>query len=502
MDLLPLIQSAADLAGVKVTLRRPDLDDVTVGAGEAQGPTTSASTSEGTTVIAQDVVEPPRPAVLEAVVRFAADLVTAHEAGEAEAAALADELLERYEEITLLYELSRELVAVFDESEACATVLGRAATVMPVRYGEVVLVDEKARTTRRGAAIGVATAPQAALVRGLAARAVGGGLPLLRDRGQLWEGEPLDGPALAVPLSVGSTDPGVLPFGALVLLGEGQDRFTAGEASLASTVALQLATVVANGRLVASLREKERIEKEVEIAASVQRQLLPTRAPQLPGVTVQALCLPAASVGGDYFDFVGDGHVVTALVADVSGHGIGPGLMMAMTRTALRRELKDNTPLPTALTSVNTLMWDDMLATGLFITLFCIRYDSHTGVLSYVNAGHHPALLRRADGEVEPLDGDGYPLGLIPDPVFDERSVRLHEGDAVLLFTDGIVEERCAGGEMFGSTRLTETVAKAERQVMPRVLEAVDAFRGEAPQQDDITMLELRRDTAAGGRDE
>jgi sigma-B regulation protein RsbU (phosphoserine phosphatase) len=228
----------------------------------------------------------------------------------------------------------------------------------------------------------------------------------------------------------------------------------------------------------------------------VQSQLLPVRPPELPGTSLRGVCRPAASVGGDYFDFVSDGRSVTALVADVSGHGVGPGLMMAMTRTALRRELTGECGLPSALEAVNHLMWDDMVATGLFITLFCIRYDSHTGVLSYVNAGHHPALLRRADGVVEPLDGDGYPVGLIPDPSYEETTVVLGGGDAVLLFTDGVVEERSATGTMFGSDRLTETVGRTDGDIIGSVLHAVEGFRRAAPQQDDITLVELRRERA------
>jgi sigma-B regulation protein RsbU (phosphoserine phosphatase) len=210
------------------------------------------------------------------------------------------------------------------------------------------------------------------------------------------------------------------------------------------------------------------------------------------GVSLAAACLPAEHVGGDYFDFTSSEGSVTALVADVSGHGIGPGLMMAMTRTVLRRELQQGVSLAEAMRATSSLMWDDLAATGLFITVFCVRYEPATRTLRYVNGGHHPALLRRAGGGTARLDGDGWPLGLIPDPDFEELSLVLDPGDAVLLFSDGIVEERSPTGEMFGTERLTALVGATGGPLLTSLLDAARDWRGVAPQQDDVTLLELR----------
>jgi sigma-B regulation protein RsbU (phosphoserine phosphatase) len=315
--------------------------------------------------------------------------------------------------------------------------------------------------------------------------------------GEQWAGERATASVLAVPLVTAQHQQSL---GSLVLLGRAGARFTAGDAALGSTIGQQLARGVENERLITSLREKERIEREMELAGAVQRQLLPAQAPHVEGVSLAAACLPAEHVGGDYFDFVPSEHSVTALVADVSGHGVGPGLMMAMTRTVLRRELQQGVSLADALRATSTLMWDDLAATGLFITVFCIRYEPATRTLRYVNGGHHPALLRRAGGTTAGLDGDGWPLGLIPDPDFEEHSLVLDAGDAVLVFSDGIVEERSPTGEMFGTDRLTQLVTGTAGPLLQPLLDAARGWRGPALQQDDVTLLELRVAPEGDGR--
>ena len=486
-----LLQGVCDLAGVRLTLRRPNGRETACGGAAGSSDELVRDLPDGSSLRAQDLASPARLDLLAAALDHATQLLGAHEAAEAELTGLADELLGRYEELTLLYDLSRELVAVFDESQACATVLHRAMSATAVSYGQVLLVDGDNALTCHAATEGEPPAGAEQLVQALAAAAVDARRQALVDRGQHWNGQLATQAALAVPLSA-SDDEQVQPLGALVLVGKHEERFTAGDVSLAVTVTRHLATALENARLVTSLREKERIELEVELAASVQRQLLPQQPPDLPGVTMRAACIPAARVGGDYYDMLRTGDAVTGLVADVSGHGVGPGMMMAMTRTALRRELQDGTSLAQALAATNRLLWDDLLATGLFITLFCVHYDPGTRRLTYVNAGHHPAMLRRADGRVEQLDGDGYPLGLIPDPTFDEPSVLLEDGDAVLLFTDGIVEERAPSGELFGTARLVDVVTGAGTSLRDTVLAAAEAYRDGAAQLDDVTLLELR----------
>ena len=178
---------------------------------------------------------------------------------------------------------------------------------------------------------------------------------------------PADDPVLAVPLLThGGGAEKLSTAGVLVLVGHARDdRFSAGDAQLAAAVARQLSLGVENARTVSQLREKEGLDRELELAADIQRSLLPAIAPKLLNASLAAACLPAAHVGGDYFDFVrGDDGVVHAVVADVTGHGLGPGMIMAMTRIALRAELSGAQSLPEAIAAANRVMWDDLVATG------------------------------------------------------------------------------------------------------------------------------------------
>lgn len=426
---------------------------------------------------------------------------------QADLAALTDELLNRYEEVTLLYDLSHELGVVLDVESASHTALIRSLQVIPARLGlvlvgrdgDLVAVAQAGSDSPDGRRARVAYDIGHAATRRMAQVMIHAG-------GVLEPGGPaVDEPVLAAPLFTReATATEGRAAGVLVFVGHGgSDRFSAGEAQLAAAVARQLGLGVENARLVAALRETERLERELELAAGIQRSLLPAQAPQAVNATFAAACLPAAHVGGDYYDFMrADDGVVVGVVADVTGHGLGPGLIMAMTRSVLRAQLGSRGSLSEALTDTNNVMWDDLVATGVFITLFVIRYDSRTGGVSYVNGGHHPALLRHRDGSVVELEVDGMPLGVLPDHRYDEGAKSLKPGDALLIFSDGLVEARSPDGAMLGTDRLREVVAAGDgcaQDLVDRVLADVKAFRAGVQQDDDITLLALSVSTEPDG---
>jgi sigma-B regulation protein RsbU (phosphoserine phosphatase) len=318
---------------------------------------------------------------------------------------------------------------------------------------------------------------------------------------------PTSDPVLAVPLltRTGSNEV-VVPSGVLVLVGHGRDdRFSAGDAQLATAVARQLSLGVENAGIVAQLREKEGLDRELELAAGIQRSLLPAAAPALRHASLAAACLPAAQVGGDYFDFVpGDDGVVYVVVADVTGHGLGPGMIMAMTRIALRAELTGAQSLSSAVAATNGVMWDDLLATAAFITMYAASFDSCTRELTFVNCGHHPALLRHDDGSVEDLDSFGMPLGLLPDPPYEEGSRILEPGELVVMFSDGIVEARAPDASMYGTPRLRQLVSKAGTgsadDLLASLREDLLQFQSGAIQDDDVTLVVLKVESSESDR--
>ena len=142
--------------------------------------------------------------------------------------------------------------------------------------------------------------------------------------------------------------------------------------------------------------------------------------------------MPAANVGGDYYDFfVDEGGRISLVIADVAGHSIGSALMMAMARTILRRELHEGSDPAAVIAATNAALFDDLVRSSLFLTVFCVRFEPLTGVLEYANGGHNPPLLRRASGEMLELDADGAAVGILRDVEFERGRVELAHGDAL-----------------------------------------------------------------------
>ncbi|MCW2952831.1 MAG: Serine phosphatase RsbU regulator sigma subunit [Conexibacter sp.] len=246
-----------------------------------------------------------------------------------------------------------------------------------------------------------------------------------------------------------------------------------------------------------SLRlRQQQAEQEVELAAGVQRSLLPGSPPHVNGGSVAGRCFPATNVGGDCFDYLVDGAGRLALfIADVAGHSISSALLMAMGRSALRREIAAGASPADVLTATNHAMYGDLVTTELFITMFCARYDPASGLLEYASAGHNPPLLRTGADVVE-LDADGVAIGILDGVEFEACTVSMAPGDRLLLYTDGAMEALDEAGEQFGEPRL-HALMKAYPGLTPgrfvdHVYAAVGAHAGDAPQQDDITLVALQ----------
>lgn len=246
------------------------------------------------------------------------------------------------------------------------------------------------------------------------------------------------------------------------------------------------------------VEQQQELENEIRMAAGIQQGLLPGAPPVVPGAELAGWCLPAAKVGGDYYDLLvdGDGRL-TLLVADVAGHSIGSALLMAMARSVLRREAEHGGDPADLLAQTNAAMFGDLVTAGLFITIFAARFDPADGTLEYANAGHNPPLLRRhAERSTCELDADGAAIGFLEELEFEQRATRLEAGDTLLLYTDGVVEAPGVDGAQFGEQRLAELVAELDvgaEALVRAVVEAVGDHTGGAAQHDDVTVVALRR---------
>ncbi len=250
-------------------------------------------------------------------------------------------------------------------------------------------------------------------------------------------------------------------------------------------------------------REKLRLEKavqaseeELRLAGKIQRHLLPTSAPSVPGLDIAGASTPAVWTSGDYFDFIpmSDGHWAVA-VADVSGHGTGPALLMAETRALVRALAQTQRDVREILSKANQLLVEDVVESR-FIAISLTGLDCENRRLSFAGAGASMNVLS-AGGSDLTLDPGGTPLGITEKLCLDEQpDIPWREGDVWLWMTDGILESESPTGEMFGFERAVEVVRnshdRSARETVDALFEATRKFRGGKPAQDDLTAVVIK----------
>jgi serine phosphatase RsbU (regulator of sigma subunit) len=244
------------------------------------------------------------------------------------------------------------------------------------------------------------------------------------------------------------------------------------------------------------IEAERRIAQEMEYAKQVQARLFPQKLPSMKTLEYAGGCTQARQVGGDYYDFLELGPGRLALVlADIAGKGISGALLMANLQANLRSQyavaLDD---LPRLLKSVNQLFYENSSESS-YATLFFADYGDSTRRLRYVNCGHLPALLLRADGQIEKLNATATVLGLFEKWECAVEEVQLAAGDTLVLYTDGVTEAENAQEEQWGESRLIATMLAHRQLPVPVLLDTVVATVqkfSEGEQADDITLVIAR----------
>lgn len=245
----------------------------------------------------------------------------------------------------------------------------------------------------------------------------------------------------------------------------------------------------------ADLVDKERLERELELAAAVQRSLLPSDLPQFPGYGFAAFLEPARQVGGDFYDlFEIDADHLGILIADVADKGFHAALFMAVTRTLFLQAGKGSLSPAAVATAVHQGMLE-ISTHDTFLTAFYAVLHRPSGRLTYIRAAQDRPLWHRPGRDVEALPGDGRFLGMIAGITLEEHTIRLQPGDRLVMFSDGVPDAVNPAGESFGSHRLRETVAACAhtpaRQMVNHIAQAVALWRQDAAASDDLTLLIL-----------
>ena len=248
------------------------------------------------------------------------------------------------------------------------------------------------------------------------------------------------------------------------------------------------------------LADKVTMKRDLEIAREIQTWLVPSQPPEVTGANIAFATRPQNSVAGDYYDAFypdpEDREKLMVVIADVAGKSVPAALLMATLQASLRTIAPENAPLADLVARLNRYACAHSLNGLRFTTAVLGEYNPASRRLTYVNAGHNAPILRRANGTVETLEAGGLPLGIRLDHHYETASLELRPGDALIFFTDGVVEAFNESGEEFGNERWLSAIRSLPdwdaSQTLQFLMKRVDEFVGATRQSDDITCMVFR----------
>ena len=423
---------------------------------------------------------------------------------------VAAELSGRYEEIDLIYTISEILGHTIRLDEAANRILREVSAVVRARRATLLVHDPRAHVLRlvaaRGVDLGEIEPIEVDDPRSVAAR-------VFREM-RIISYDPNDQRAqrppnpiergyrglafLSVPVVYASPGRVPTPIGVINLTDRtGEDAFTAGDRKLVAAIANQIGAAIENARLVERDLSQQRVRRELELAHDLQLKLLPSPAVLAAKADVAARCRPAESVGGDFYNLLSlHGDRVGVMIGDVSSHGFGAALIMALAMAASGIHAETAESPHEALRRLEMSLAEELAETEMFLTLCYVVADPAKGTLTFANAGHpHAFLVSTEDGSVRRLEATRPPLGLGDGG--QEKMENFERGKAILcLFTDGLADARGPSGERFGEQRVLSHVVNLRSRPARHILEAaftdIAAFTGGAPANDDRTLVLLK----------
>ena len=269
---------------------------------------------------------------------------------------------------------------------------------------------------------------------------------------------------------------------------------------LFQTLANQAATALENVHVKQQQLAAELVNKELEVATEIQARFFPQQTPNLEGYEVAGCSIPAKDVGGDYYDFIPNPEPCQHgfVVADVTGKGVPASLLMATMRATLRANIQNNpNDIVQALRQVNGDIYRDSPVDKFITSIYCnLDYESHE--LSYVNSGHNPPYIVRAnDNRIEELDQGGVMLGIMEEIDLPKATLSIGKGDILMLFSDGVTEATNPSGELFSEERferwLLDHNQLSAEEMKDALLKTLRDYANGSPQSDDITFIIVKR---------
>jgi sigma-B regulation protein RsbU (phosphoserine phosphatase) len=299
---------------------------------------------------------------------------------------------------------------------------------------------------------------------------------------------------VALPIKGNNESIGVLAAADRETRDGGIGAFDTNDLRLLSSFASQVGIALENSRLHREALEKQAMERELELAATIQRDILPKSLPDVEGIEVAVLARPARQVGGDYHVFFDREGILTMIVADVAGKSMPAALLVSALHAAVQLLYAEGRELAEIATELNKHIhrWS---AENKFITMVLVEIDREAETIRFVNAGHNPSYVI-SDSGIEQLRSHGLPVGILSTSTYKTQTRPFPAGSVVVLYSDGITEAEDVAGEEFENDRLEQILAQHGKEtpsvLRDRIAEAVDAFTLGAPQKDDQTLVIAR----------
>jgi sigma-B regulation protein RsbU (phosphoserine phosphatase) len=438
------------------------------------------------------------------------EAVTCLAEAEREAAQVAAELSDRYEEIDLVYTISEILGHTIRLDEAARRILQEVATVVGARRASLFVLDPDRQLLRLVAARGMVTNevdpielddPASVTARAfremrIQSNDVTGSVGARTSGGRSYRGEAY----LAVPVMYGAPGDQARPIGVINLTDRvGPDAFSAGDRKLVAAIANQVGAAIENARLVARDQSQQRVRRELELAHDLQLKLLPAASVLGTKADLAVRCRSADVVGGDFYNLLSlHGDRVGVMIGDVSSHGFGAALIMALAMAASGIHAEAAGTPGHVLRKLEESLANELGRTEMYLSLLYAVIDPAAGSIAYANAGHpHAFLVRGATGSIIRLEATRTPLGLGgPGESGDRQETWQRREDVLCLFTDGITDATDDAGRRFGEERVLGHVqalrSKPAQQALEAIFADLAAFTGGAPSADDRTLLIAR----------
>lgn len=407
-----------------------------------------------------------------------------------------------------LLDIARRLGATVDLDRMLAAIVDAATALLDCERATVFLYDAPRDELCSRIATGIADSPISE-IRFPASRGIAGYVAKTGRRVNLpdayadprfnQEFDRASGYRTRSMLAVRLADHDDVTVGVLQLLNKRHGPFDRRDEEIAGFLGSQAGVAIQRQRLLDHFAEKQRIQRDLNIARTIQQGLLPRSNPVLPGFDVAGWNRPADETGGDFFDFLPleDGRLAVA-IADATGHGIGPALVIAEARALFRALVGGQAGLERAVNDMHRLLCLD-LPENRFVTAFCGVLDPAAGILEFLSAGQGPILLyEAASGTVRDLPAQGLPLAFFPEATYEGATrVELAVGDVLVLLTDGFYEWSREDGEAFGEERVANLIrglsASPAADMIAALYEAVLGFSAGTLQGDDLTAVIVKR---------